>query len=231
MGRIELEVFGQVEVEEAIGVQVAEGGARAPAVVVDRGRLRDASEGAVATVPVQLVAAPARHVEVRVGVGLDVGHGYSHAPADPLEARLPGDIGIPRDSVSSLVRLSEEPVAGRGRGPLEAGPADEEEVQRSVAVGVEDSGAGGHGLHDPALLRRAGDIAMAIQAGSLGHVEKPEPLGGTSIGWLVRAAGPESAQGQARETPDQGCSTTISPLSRTRRTSAYPAGAASPRRR
>ena len=83
---IELEVVDDVEIEEPVVVEIAEGGAGTPARVAHTGGRGHLGEGAVAVVAEQLVGPPVGQIDIRVGVVVVIPDGAAHSPLRGAEA-------------------------------------------------------------------------------------------------------------------------------------------------
>ena len=87
LGRVKREVIGDEEIEVAILIEIAEGSPQAPASAADPRFFGYVGEpAALAIVSPECVSAVARHVNVRVAVGIVVSHG--HALTVSLRAQL-----------------------------------------------------------------------------------------------------------------------------------------------
>ncbi len=88
-----MDVAGDEEVEAAVAVVVAPGGAGGPVAERDSGFLGDVGEGAVVVVVVEAVLAEVGDVDVGPAVVVVVGDGDAEAPAFVGDAGFGGDVG------------------------------------------------------------------------------------------------------------------------------------------
>jgi hypothetical protein len=86
------EIIAEVEIEEAVVVDVGKGGGDTGAGVSDAGGLGDILEGAVAAVSVEDVGADIDDVEVGVAVVIKVAGGGGAAEAGAFKTGLEGDV-------------------------------------------------------------------------------------------------------------------------------------------
>ncbi len=88
-----VDVAGDEEIEPAVAVVVAPGGAGGPVAERDAGFFGDVGEGAVVVVVVEAVLAEVGDVDVGPAVVVVVGDGYAEAPAVVGDAGFGGDVG------------------------------------------------------------------------------------------------------------------------------------------
>ena len=166
---VELEIVGDIEVEIAVAVEVAEGGCRTPGRPADARRLGHLLE-APAKVSQEGVASVARDIDVIEAVGVEVPH---RNPDPPALEREPGVGG--RVSEAHVPEVLEEPATrpvlriGHGRA------IGNEDVEVAVIVVVDQRDAAALGLEDLRRRRRAGrpdDVDAAFG----GHVREVDGL-------------------------------------------------------
>ncbi len=150
-GHVEVDVAGDEEVEAAIAVVVAPGGAGGPGADGDAGLFGDVGEGAVVVVAIEAVLAEVGDEEIGPAVVVEVADDGAKAPAIVGDAGLGGDVG----KGAVVIVMEERGVRGgclAGFG-FEGGAVDEVDVEPAVVVVVEQSDAGADGFEDGALGR------------------------------------------------------------------------------
>ena len=151
------QVVGDVEVEQAIAVDVCEAGARAPeGSPCPRGGCSIA-EGAIAIVDVEHVAAEVGDVEVRVAIVIDVADGEGGAVVSVADPGLVGYV-----DKASLAGIAEQAIAGVAGsvGPGRVAVAlHEVEVEMAVSIVVEPAGSAVDRLGEQ--FRAAGAVYVA----------------------------------------------------------------------
>jgi len=135
----EVDVGADVEIEEAVHVEIAEGGPGAPGVVLDS--RFELGEGAVAAVSKQSVPAEASQVQVAVTVVIDVADGTAERPSAAVDSSALRDV-LERESSLS----PEEPAPGK------------EEIPDTVAVVIEDADPGSDHVRDGGLSPRTRNV-------------------------------------------------------------------------
>ena len=138
----ELQVVGQVEVEQTVPVVIGEGGAGPPSGIRDPRSPAHVLEGAVPLVPVEHVGAHVGDVDVHAAIVVVVAERAPHAVGRVPGSRLPGDVG-------------EGPVPAVPVEAVRTTAVDEIDVHPAVVVVVQKTASGPHGL-DQVLGRRIG---------------------------------------------------------------------------
>ena len=132
------QVVGDVEIEQAIAVDVGEAGARAPEGSPYLGGGCSIAEGAVAVVNVKHIAAEVGDVEVRVAIVVDIAHREGGAVVPVADPGLVGHV-----DKAPLAGIAEQAIAGvaGGVGPGRVAVAlHQVEVEVSVSIVVEPAG-------------------------------------------------------------------------------------------
>ena len=166
-----VQVGGDIEVEPAVAVVVAEGGARVPVEAARDARLLcDVGEGPVAVVVEQEAVADVGDEQVGAAVVVVVGRRAARAPGIPGHSGLLGDL---RERAVAVVAVEVVVPVARVRrlAPerLERRAVDDVEVKETVAVVVEPAGPGAVHLDDGGF-RRAAAPGRPADAGALGDV-------------------------------------------------------------
>ena len=90
--RIEIHVVRHVEIQIAVQIVVAEGGARTPSRVADSGEAGNVRKAAVPLVAVETVGAVVGDIQVHVPVVVVVGADTTHSPGGIPHARRLGNV-------------------------------------------------------------------------------------------------------------------------------------------
>ena len=168
-GDPEFDVVADEQVEQSVGVEVEEAGARAPAGirgVAAGGDVREADRAGLGVVAPDFVGPEVQDVEVRVAVVVDVADGHAHSVAAGVEAALVGDVreaefaGVQFVAVQAVTRDWAAGVSGCGRDARVPGwrqpvTLAEVEVEVAVAVDVEERRAAAHVLGEVELAGHA----------------------------------------------------------------------------
>ena len=197
VGGVVVDVVGDVEVDEAVAVVVAEGAAGTPVAAADPGCFGDPGKAVSAGVLEQRVGPVVGDVEIGVAVVVDVGGAAAHADAAVVHPEpRPGFLE------EAALRLPEEGV-DRGRFP--AGPAavpgsdrrplHEVDVEPAVAVGVEEGPAPFGGLGEVPL--GGGGVVVAEAEPHLGC-----DVGETDLAHRFPVRGGGGQQGRASRPGD-----------------------------
>ena len=127
------------EIEAAVAVVVAPGGAGGPVAERDAGFLGDVGEGAVVVVVVEAVLAEVADVDVGPAVVVVVADGHAEAPAVVGHAGFCGDVG----EGAVVVVVEERGVRRRGFAGqrVEGGAVDEIDVEPAIVVVIEQRDA------------------------------------------------------------------------------------------
>ena len=107
---VPVDIAGDEEVEFAVAIVIAEGGAVGPVAERDAGLFGDVGKGAVVVVVIEAVFAEVRDVEVGPAVVIVVADGDAEAPALVGDAGFFGDVGE-----GAVVVVVEERGFGGGR--------------------------------------------------------------------------------------------------------------------
>ena len=185
VGAVEVDVAGDEEVELAVAVVVAPGGAGGPAADGDAGFFCDVGEGAVVVVAIEAIFAEVRDVDVWPAVVVEVADDGAEAPALVGDAGFFGDVGE-----GAVVIVVEEGGVRGGRFAVfggEGGAADKVDVEPAVVVVVEEGDAGADGFEDDVFLGGAHFVLPGGEAGLVGDVHKDDGAG------LDEAAGGDGA--------------------------------------
>ena len=169
-GHVEVDVAGDVEIEAAVAVVVAPGGAGGPGVDGDTSLFGDVGEGAVVVVAVEAATPEVRDEEVGPAIVIEVADDGTEAPAIVGDAGFSSDVG----EGAVVVVVEESGVGGRGFAgfSLKGGAVDEIDVEPAVVVVVEQSDAGADSFNDGALGGSAHCVVPAGEAGFDGDVFK-----------------------------------------------------------
>ena len=157
---IELEIVGDVQVQQPVTVEIAEGGTGPPAIVPHAGLGGHVREGPSAVVAEQLVRPPVGQVDIGISVVVVVADGAAHAPGRRSETgfiRNFAEDAQPPVTVTGFV--AEEAISRLCKRVSEGRAVDGEQVEPAVAVIVEKGGACGHRLEDVILTGAAGYVA------------------------------------------------------------------------
>ena len=143
-----IQVIRDEQVQFAVAIVVDQGAAGAPAgsLPAQTGLLRDVGEGAVAVVAVQDVLSPVGDEQIVKAVVIVVADARPPTPSRSAQAGLVRDIG---ERAVPIVLV--QPVRAPCGRPLEAGPAEDEDVQPAVVVVIEEGAAAADGFDDVAL--------------------------------------------------------------------------------
>ena len=139
---VEVDVAGDVEIEQAVSVVVAPGRAGRPVAERYAGCFRNISEGSVVIVVVEAVLAVVAHIDVRPAVVVVVGDADAVAPAVIGDAGLRGDIGK-----RAVVVVAEEGGVRRGFLAVECvegGAVDQVDGEPAAVVVVDEADARSH---------------------------------------------------------------------------------------
>ena len=176
-GEVQVDVVGHEKVQAGIAIIVEERAARAPArPLLEESRLRgDVLESAVATVVVEPVLSPVGHGEVDEAVVVVIARAGSLPPAAGSEPRpcghvLEGPVApVPVEVIRRLLALREA---------LEGGPVDQERVEPTVVVVVEEGGAAARGFEQVPVRRLAAEDRHRGEPGRAGDIRESEAEGG-----------------------------------------------------
>ena len=168
----ELDVVGDVEIAQAVAIEVREARTHGPVVAGERGGRRDVPESPVAEVLQQLVRSEVGEKDVDVAVVVDVAGGDPHAVARCTDSGGRGRIDEAKLAVPG--HIPEQLVAGQGCrfwvGASDKGASlYEPDIKAAVTIEVEQSDAGAHDLHQPGLADHAVDV-NELEAGGCGDV-------------------------------------------------------------
>jgi hypothetical protein len=153
---VELQVVGDVEIEVAVAVVVAEGASRAPPRIADAGLPCRVRERAVAIVSIQRVGAHrARHVHILEAVVVVVGGAHAHPPASPHQAAAGGHV---REAAAPVVVVQGRQGIAALPGARARGTVDQEEIELAVVVVVEPGGAAADLVDDVVLGGATADV-------------------------------------------------------------------------
>ncbi len=168
---VPLQVVADVEVEVAVVVQVGEGGRCRPvSAATQTDGFGDVLEGAVLTVPVEGIPAPAGHEEVRSAVVVEVAHGDT-MPIAPCQG---GDAGFFRDVLEGAVAAVPEQAVAAFGGCLSGGERaalDGVDVEPAVTVVVDQADAAAHGFGQ-ALQGGCVAVVHEGETGRMGLIHK-----------------------------------------------------------
>ncbi len=176
---VDLDVVADVQVEEAVAVDVAPGAAGGEVRVVQAGPFRDVAEApaaaAVGLVVVEDDAAEVGDDEVVEAVVVEVADGAAHAEAGPGQTHPLGHVGEGAIAVVAvqLVRRLRAPGAGGAKGSV----LDAEEVGPAVVVVIDPAQAAAHALGHH-VQRRAAVVIVEVDAAGGRHVLEPGQPGG-----------------------------------------------------
>ena len=198
--RVVVDVVGDVEIDEAVAVEVPESAAGAPAAGADPGRFGDPGEAVAADVLEKRVGPVVGDVQVRVAVVVDVGGAAAHADAAVVDPEpRPGFLE------EAALRLPEEGV-GRRRSAVapalpgsDRRPLHEVDVEPAVAVGVEEGPAPLGGLGEVPLGGGGVVVAEAEPdlGGDVGETDLAHRFcGGRGGGQQVCGGGPGDGSGK-----------------------------------
>ena len=165
-----VDVTGDKQIETAVAVIVAEGGAGGPVAKLHPGLFGDVGKGAVVIVAVEAIPAEVRHKNVGPAIVVVVADGNAEAPAIVGDAGLLGDVGE-----GAVVVVVEERGVGRGDFAGERvvrRSVDEIDVEPAVVVVVEQADSGAVGLEDELLFRRAHVVGPGVEPCLVGHILK-----------------------------------------------------------
>ncbi len=195
MVEVERDVAGDVEVEPAVAVVVAERAARGPAVDGDARARRDIGEAA-ALVAVQPVHSEVRDVQILIAVVVEVARAHALSPALVGDAGLGGDVAEPAATEVAIERCR------RCRGVLpdavQRRAVDQVDVLQAVAVVVDRRDAGARDFDDVVLLRAARDVVEAGEPGIGGDVHVAHALRGVRRGRWNGLCGRQVLSGKRR---------------------------------
>ncbi len=184
-------VLPDEEVEVAVAVVVAPGGARPPGRVPDAGLRRVVREGAVAVVVVQDVAPVAGHEQVHESIVVVVRRDGAHAVARVAEAGLLGDV---RERAVAIVaeETAARPLGLRRR---QRARLHDVEVHPAVVVVVEPGQPRADHLGQAVLGRRT-PIVHETEPGRIGDVrERDGAVGGRGVRRARRQGEEEGRRG------------------------------------
>ena len=171
---VEIHVVGDEKIEIAVAVIVDEGAAGAPARAGDGqpGFRRDVGEFAAAPVAVQDVGPVVGDQQIGVAVVIDIAYTGGLCPAGAGEAGFAADLGKMAPAVVAIeLRVS------RCCAPLKDGPVGDEDIVGSVAVVIEDGGAGSGALEQVFLLVLSAERVRESQAALSRNVDKADSGG------------------------------------------------------
>ena len=129
----ELQIVGQVKIQQPVPVVVGESGAGPPAGIGDPRSPAHVLEGAVAQVSVEHIGTHVGDVDVHVAIVVVVSEGAPHAVGRIPDSGLVGDV-------------EKGPVPPVSKQPVRALAVDEIDVHPAVAIVVQNTAAGTHGL-------------------------------------------------------------------------------------
>ena len=156
------QVVGDVEVKQAIAVDVGEAGARAPEWSPYLGGGCSIAEGTVAVIDVEHVTAEVGDVEVGVAIIVDIAHREGGAVVPVADPGLVGYV-----DKATLAGIAEQAIAGVAGsvGPGRVAVAlHQVEVEVSVSIVVEPAGSAVDRFGEQ--LRAAGTVYVAyVEAG------------------------------------------------------------------
>ena len=202
-GMVDVRVAGDEQVEPAVAVDVADGGAGVPAGLVDPGRLRALGERAVAVVPEERVVGVAcdvvargRHEQVGRPVAVEVRCDAAAPAHGEAGARRGGDVLEPALHVVEQAASRKAPVgvvAGDVRLRVRV---DHVQVEPPVAVVVEPAEAAAHHRLSCRRTSRTG----TPRAGSRGRRSRRRRSAGSDAFAAATAAGAASVAPRTPET-------------------------------
>src|SRR5579872_6262104 len=151
-GKVEIEVIRYKQIEQAVAIVIDPRASGAPVgpVAADPGLPGDIGKGAVAVIVVQHVLAPVGDEQVFEAVIIVVADTHAAGPAGTQQTGLLRYIGE-RPIAIVLVQ-----AVGRAlRRFAEARPRQDEDVEPTVVVVVEEGATAAHGLQDVVLVRHS----------------------------------------------------------------------------
>ncbi len=175
VGQVVMDVAGDEEVEAAVAVVVAPGGAVTPVAEGNAGFFGHVGEGAVVVVAIEAVCAEVADEDVGPAVVVVIGDGHAEAPAVVGDAGLGGDVGE-----CAVVVVVEEGSVGRFGFAAEGvvgGSVDEVDVEPAIVVVVDEADAGAVGFEDVLLGLGAHHVLPGGEAGGFAGVVKDDGAG------------------------------------------------------
>ncbi len=179
MLRVVMEVPGDKQIEAAVAIVIAPGGAGVPGRGIGQshaGFLCNVGKCAVVIVVVEAVAAPVGHEDVGPAVIVVIGNGHAKAPA------VVGDAGLLRNvGEGSIVIVVEEGGVRRRLFTgerVEGGPVHDVDVHPTIVVVVNEADAGALGLNNELLFRAAHFVGPDGEPGFCRVILKDDGTGG-----------------------------------------------------
>jgi hypothetical protein len=160
--RVRVNITRDEQIEPAVSVVIAEGGARRPSACLDAHALGDVGERTVVIVAVEPVLAIVRDVQIRPPVVVVVAGGNSEAPAFVGHTGAFGDV---RELEIAIVAKERGARSGLGS-PYRTRrrTVDQVDVEPSIIVDIDQGDAAGRRLEDARLFRGTRSMTERFEA-------------------------------------------------------------------
>ncbi len=193
---VQRDIPGDVQIEPAVGVVVAEGASRGPAVDGDS-RLRGlVGERAALPVPIEPVRAEVGDIQIGEAVVVDVAGADALAPPLVGHARLEGDI-----AEFPVADVAEQRRSRRWRTvphAVERRAVHEEHVDEPVLIDVHQRHTGARRFDDVGLAGTPGHVCEGVEPRRSGRVGVAHAGGGVRRGGRNGSSGRQRLCGQDR---------------------------------